>query len=78
MEDFGQTSNVTKAFFIMSSRGKLKSVDKIATNLVKVITWTSNKTNETNEGANINNPDNLAIPERAFQSQKDISVALAK
>ena len=46
--------------------------------LVKVITWTSNETTKTKLWANINNPDNLVIPEQAFQSQKDISVALAR
>ena len=56
----------------------LKSVDEIAKNLVKVISWTSNGTTETDAETNINKPDNLVIPEQVFQNQKDISVALAK
>ena len=56
----------------MSSGGKLKSVDQIAKNLLKVIIWMSN------EITDIYNPDNLVIPEQVFQNQKDIFVALAK
>ena len=57
---------------------ELKSVEERGKNLVKVITWTSNDTTETDVGTNINEPDNLVIPEQVFQNQKDISVALAK
>ena len=57
---------------------ELKSVEERGKNLVKVITWTSNDTTETDVGTNINEPDNLVIREQVFQNQKDISVALAK
>ena len=66
MADFGQTQKW------------LKSVEEIAKNLVKVITWSSNDTTETDVETNINEPDNLVIPEQVFQNQKDISVAMAK
>ena len=53
----------------MSSGGKLKSVDQIAKNLLKVIIRMSN------EITDIYNPDNLVIPEQVFQNQKNIFVA---
>ena len=56
----------------MSSGGKLKSVDQIAKNLLKVIIRMSN------EITDIYNPDNLVIPEQVFQNQKNIFVAQAK
>ena len=48
----------------MPSGGKLKSVDQIAKNLLKVIIWMSN------EITDIYNPDNLVIPEQAFRIKK--------